>query len=131
MGHLTAYRTVHWRADSEPKPSVSAYAVQIRRADAGDLDVIADLLGEAYHDLAPLRGIVLSSRQRTRVLPAYLRIHVEHALTFGEIHLTADRSAVAVWFPYDGSRPEPASYHTRLALACGQYADQFQTLEAG
>lgn len=104
--------------------------VRIERAGVGDIDVVANLLGEAFHDLAPARWLVVNPRQRVLVLPSYLRIHVEHAMRFGEVHVTADRSATAIWFPYNRSRPEPANYHTRLALASGQFADRFRNLEA-
>ncbi len=104
--------------------------VQIGRAGSSDTRVLADLLGEACHSLAPARWLVLNPTQRALILPAYLRIHLEHAMTFGEVHLTADRSAVAVWFHHDRPLPEPASYPTRLALACGQWADRFRALEA-
>ncbi len=122
-------RAAH-RTTASPEIPGATVDFPIRQADASDLDLIADLLGEAYHNLAPLGRIIRSPFQRAQVLPAYLRIHVEHALTLGDVHLTVDQSAVAVWLPHHTSGQEPVNYHTRRALACGQYADHFHTLEA-
>ncbi|MQA27423.1 MAG: N-acetyltransferase, partial [Micromonosporaceae bacterium] len=75
--------------------------MQILRAESGDIHILADLLGEASHTLAPAQWLVLNPIHRAVVLPAYMRIHLEHAMTFGQVHITTDRSAVAVWLPHD------------------------------
>ena len=104
--------------------------VQIVRAETADAAVAADVIGAAFQTLAPAEWLVPNPTQRAFVLPANFRIHVEHAVEVGEVHMTADRSAVAVWLPRDRPLPGPARYDTRLALACGQWADRFRALDS-
>lgn len=102
----------------------------IIEAGTGDGGWIAGLIGEAFHPLAVACWLVPDPDLRARVLPANFRIIVEHALTYGEAHVTDDRSAVAVWFPRDaGPLPAPDAYEQRLAAACGSATGRFQILD--
>lgn len=105
--------------------------VTITRAVASDAGWISELIGQAFHPLAVARWLVPDPHERAQILPANFRIFVDHALAHGQVHTVADRSAVAVWFPRDGAPlPEPAAYEQRLAAACGQATERFQTLDA-
>lgn len=103
----------------------------ITRAVASDAGWIAELIGRAFHPIKVARWLVPDSAERAQVLPANFRIFVDHALAHGQVHTTADLSAAAVWFPRDADPiPEPAAYQRRLAAACGQATERFQTLDA-
>lgn len=109
---------------------------EIVRAGAADLDPVAGLIGAAFHDLDVAAWLVPGPAERARILPANFRIFVEHALSYGEIHLVAgdpvagEPVAVAVWFPQDGApAPPPDNYDTRLAAACGAFTDRFRRLD--
>lgn len=92
--------------------------------------MIADLIGEAFLHLGPSQWLVPDMEERARVLPANFRIYVDLAMDHGEVHVTADRSGSAVWFPRDRPLPEPGDYDDRLAAACGKWADRFRMLDA-
>jgi GNAT superfamily N-acetyltransferase len=94
-----------------------------------DAHTAADLIATAFHALDVARWLVAHPEDRERVIYANMRIFVEHALDHGEMFLTADRSAVAVWFRRDKPLPEIADYDRRLWLACGPYTDRFRALD--
>lgn len=102
----------------------------ITRARADDATWVTALIGEAFHPLAVARWLVPDPQERAKVLPANFRIFVDHALAHGQVHITLDRTAVAVWFPYDDTPlPEPVAYRQRLAAACGQATPRFHHLD--
>ncbi len=104
--------------------------VDIVRADAAEAGMVADLIGEAFLRLEPSQWLVPDMDERARVLPANFRIYVDLAMDHGEVHVTADRSGAAVWFPRDRPLPEPEDYESRLAAACGKWVDRFRVLDA-
>lgn len=104
--------------------------VSIVHADASEARDIAELIAVAFHSLAVARWLVPDPARRAEVLPANFRIFVDHALAHGQVHVTADRAAAAVWFPRDGDPlPEPAGYQRRVAAACGEATDRFRHLD--
>lgn len=99
-------------------------------ASADDAHRIADLIAEAFHPLAVASWLVPDPRERARVLPADFRIFVDHALAHGQVQMTGDGAAVAVWFPRDGAElPEPVAYQQRVAAACGEATPRFLHLD--
>lgn len=103
--------------------------LEIVKAGTKDAGAIADLIGTAFAGLRPSEWLVPVEEQRAGVLSANFRIVVDLALAHGEVHMTADRAAAAVWLPRTGPMPEPEDYDERLAAACGQWTDRFQTLD--
>lgn len=102
----------------------------IGRAGAGDAGWVAGLIGAAFQPLPVARWLVPDPTRRAQLLPANFRIFVDHALVHGEVHVTGDRSAAAVWFPRDrGPVPEPVDYPHRLAAACGEATGRFELLD--
>jgi GNAT superfamily N-acetyltransferase len=103
----------------------------ICRAVATDTGWISELIGVAFQPLQVAQWLVPDPQRRAEILPANFRIHVEHALVVGQVHVTADRAAAAVWLPRDGDRPlpEPLNYQQRLAAACGETTDRFRLLD--
>lgn len=99
-------------------------------ASADDAHRIADLIAEAFHPLAVASWLVPDPRERARVLPADFRIFVDHALAHGQVQMTGDGAAVAVWFPRDeAALPEPVAYQRRVAAACGEATPRFLHLD--
>jgi ribosomal protein S18 acetylase RimI-like enzyme len=104
--------------------------VSIVRADAAEAREIAELIAVAFHPLAVARWLVPDPARRAEVLPANFRIFVDHALAHGEVHVTTDRSAAAVWFPRNGDPiPDPVAYSQRVAAACGENTERFFHLD--
>jgi ribosomal protein S18 acetylase RimI-like enzyme len=103
----------------------------IHRAVVTDADWISELIGTAFQPLPPARWLVPDPERRAHILPANFQIHVEYALLIGQVHVTADRAAAAVWLPRDSDRPlpEPLNYKQRLAVACGEATDRFLQLD--
>ncbi|HEX5540242.1 MAG TPA: GNAT family N-acetyltransferase [Micromonospora sp.] len=91
---------------------------------------VAELIATSFEPLPPSTWLVPDASRRRDVLAGDFHILVEHALTWGLVQVTEDRSAVAVWFPNVGdSAPEPPDYVARLAAAAGPWAERFHTLD--
>jgi ribosomal protein S18 acetylase RimI-like enzyme len=100
---------------------------------AGSLDApwIADLIGSAFHRLEATEWLVPDAEERVRVLAGNFEILVDHALTFGEVHVAGERSAVAVWMPRGYvPLPAPDDYERRVEKACGEATSRFLELDA-
>jgi GNAT superfamily N-acetyltransferase len=99
-------------------------------ADRTDVDWIADLISAAFHDLPVSQWLVPDPEQRSRIMPGNFAIHVEQGVDHGEVHVTTDRSAVAVWVPRGWAPlPPPGDYDQRLAAVCGEWTDRFRHLD--
>ncbi|WP_374538016.1 hypothetical protein [Micromonospora aurantiaca (nom. illeg.)] len=103
---------------------------RIRVARWADIDPIASLAGEALRPTPLGQWLVPDPAQRRQVLTDVLLIWEEHALFFGDIHLTDDQTAAAVAFHRYRAIPPPANYRTRLTDAAGPYADRFDLLDS-
>ncbi|HEX6194636.1 MAG TPA: GNAT family N-acetyltransferase [Jiangellaceae bacterium] len=103
--------------------------IEIIKAGPDDAGSVAELIGTAFADLPPTEWLVPVEEDRARVLSANFRIVVDLAVAHGEVHMTADRVAAAVWLPRTGPLPEPEDYDERLAAACGRWTDRFRTLD--
>jgi GNAT superfamily N-acetyltransferase len=103
---------------------------EIVRADASEAGQLADLIGGAFAELPPTEWLVPVAAERPRVLADTFRIHVDLAIKHGEVHVTTDRTGVAIWFPRNQPLPEPEDYDSRLAEACGPWTDRFRALDA-
>lgn len=99
---------------------------EVVRADDDDLDVLSQVIADAFHDLPAARWLIADPGARRQVFPRYFRLFVEHALAHGTVHTTADRSAVALWIHQaDRHAPGPADYDSRLAAVTGPFVDRF------
>jgi ribosomal protein S18 acetylase RimI-like enzyme len=104
--------------------------LSIVRADLRDAAEISEVIADAFQNLGIAVWLVPGRRERRSVLRDHIRIYVEHALTYGEVHTTDDRSGVAVWFLRDGRPlPPPPDYERRRAGACGRWTERFQVLD--
>jgi len=105
--------------------------VQVIRAEPADLDVLSQVIADAFHRLAPSRWLVADPVARREIFPGYFRLYVEHALTRGVVHTTPDRAGAALWIPVGvrGADP-PADYDSRLAAVTSPWASRFRTFDA-
>jgi GNAT superfamily N-acetyltransferase len=100
--------------------------------DAGraDLDVLGQLIADAFHPLAVSEWLIGDPQARREIFPGYFRIFAEHALRTGTVHTTPGRTAVALWFPVRGDGPAaPDGYAAQLAAVTGPWLDRFRALD--
>jgi GNAT superfamily N-acetyltransferase len=94
------------------------------------VEPLAHLIAEAFHGLAPSRWLIPEADERFRILPAYFRLMLDHAVAQGEVQTVIGGAAAAVWFDETaGTLPEPPEYGARLAEACGRWTERFQLLD--
>ncbi|MCM4078294.1 GNAT family N-acetyltransferase [Paractinoplanes hotanensis] len=103
----------------------------LRTATEQDIDLVADIVADAFLHLDVIRYLVPNPARRRPVSRAWYRLYIAHAITgAGHVTLTADGTAAAVWFDRTGQPSEPdgyAKYPTELA---GDDLPQFQHLDA-
>lgn len=98
-------------------------------ADRRHIGTVADLVAEAFAELPAVAWLVPDGDRRA-IPRGHFALLVEHAMTWGEVHLTTDGAGAAVWFFRDGDPPPPpADYDARLAAATGAYLDRFRVLD--
>ncbi|MFI6266431.1 GNAT family N-acetyltransferase [Micromonospora sp. NPDC051006] len=103
---------------------------QIERLGPAETALVAGRIAEAFSVLDVTAWLVPDAAKREAVLAGNFEILVEHAMRHGLVHGTADRAAVAVWFPSVGEpAPPPEAYDARLAAACGEWTERFQHLD--
>lgn len=105
-------------------------AVRIRAARWADKDDVAALIAEALHPNPLAAWLVPDGEQRRQVLADVVGIWVEHALFFGDVHLTDDLTAAVVGFHRYRPIPPPVNYRIRLADTAGAHADRFDLLDS-
>ncbi len=100
-------------------------------ADTADLEAVSQVIAEAFHGLVPSRWLIADPAARREIFPGYFRMYVEHAMASGVVHITADRTAAALWIPFGKDTAEqPADYDARLSAATGPWIDRFLTFDA-
>ncbi|WBB56315.1 GNAT family N-acetyltransferase [Verrucosispora sp. WMMD573] len=102
---------------------------RIRAGRWADRDMAATLIADALHPDPLATWLVPEATHRRRILTEVAAIWVEHAMFYGEIHVTDDLNAAAVDFHRYRSIPPPANYRSRLADAAGDHADRFEILD--
>lgn len=95
--------------------------IDVRRADAADLDVLVATLVESHLDYEWEVWAVRGDDRADRMAMAYRSDLLAIAFPHGVVHATADRASVAVWVPasFDGGeRPDLAAvlFGDRAAL---------------
>ncbi|MFL6145663.1 MAG: amino acid permease [Labedaea sp.] len=98
-----------------------------------ELETVTMVLARAMHHDLPAQWLVPEPDVRSQVYPAFLKILARHALRgAGEVFATADRSAVAIWYPAPYGVPDanPADYDARLAQATGPFLPRFLSMDA-
>jgi GNAT superfamily N-acetyltransferase len=115
-----------------PRPAASgAGRPAAVRAGEADIDVLSQVIADAFHDLAVSRWLIPSPAARREIFPGYFRLYVEHAITAGIVHTTPGRTAAALWIPIGGEGPHPPEgYGPRLAAATGRHLSRFEAFDA-
>ncbi|WP_241825525.1 GNAT family N-acetyltransferase [Micromonospora sp. CB01531] len=104
--------------------------MRIRAARWTDKDLVAALIADALLSSPLAAWLVPDPQQRHQVLTDVVGIWVEHAMFFGDIHLTDDLTAATVGFHRYRPIPPPANYRIRLTDAAGSHADRFDLLDS-
>nr|WP_133877163.1 GNAT family N-acetyltransferase [Actinoplanes brasiliensis] len=102
----------------------------IRTPTPADQQTVSELLAEAFlhGDLAD--WLIPHLDTRARIYPHYFALHVEHALTHGQVEMNEDATAVAIWYAIDGEPlPELPDYSQRLADLTGRFQPRFAALD--
>ena len=116
-------RTPRLAGSDMPGPAVPA--------EAADLEVLSQVIADAFHDLPQSRWLVPDQAARREIFPGYFRLYVEHAMASGVVHTTTDRTAAALWLPTgQNAAGPPAGYGAQLADAAGPWIDQFLAFDA-
>ncbi|WP_194821579.1 GNAT family N-acetyltransferase [Micromonospora sp. S-DT3-3-22] len=104
-------------------------SVRIRAARWTDRQALAALIADTLHPSPLGAWLVPDAAQRRRVLTDVVAVWVEHAMFFGDVHLTDDLTAAIVGFHRYRPIPPPANYPTRLVEAARSRAERFTALE--
>jgi GNAT superfamily N-acetyltransferase len=106
--------------------ALNSSAESVVSAVAADVDILSQVIADAFHELAPSRWLMSDPDARRAIFPGYFRLYVEHAMASGVVETTPDRAAVALWLPVGADGPsEPAGYGERLAAATRPWTDRF------
>lgn len=95
------------------------------RVGEADIDVLSQVIADAFLDLAPCHWLIADRTARCEIFPRYFRMYVVHAMTDGLVYTTPDRIAAALWIPGTGPAEPPEDYDEELAEVTGQWAERF------
>ncbi|GAA3907118.1 GNAT family N-acetyltransferase [Actinoplanes auranticolor] len=105
-------------------------APTLRLAGPDDISTVADIVAEAFDHLKVIHYLVPDPGRRKTITRDWYRLYIAHAINgAGQVVVTADAGAAAVWF--DRTRPlsEPEGYEKDLAELAGEYLPRFQHLD--
>lgn len=104
--------------------------VKICLAGPDDLDQVADLLTTAFLDGDYANWLIPDRSVRERTYPDFFRLVLEPAFDHGQVHVTSDGAAAAIWyFLPEGTPPAPDDYPRRLANILGDATSRFVALD--
>lgn len=102
----------------------------LRLAGPADTDHVADLIADAFDHMPVIHYLVPDPNRRQPISKAWYKLYVEHAISgAGQVVMTEDGSAAAVWFDRTGEAREPDDYEKYLADLAGDYLPRFQRLD--
>ncbi|MEV6377681.1 N-acetyltransferase [Micromonospora musae] len=105
-------------------------AARIRAVRWVDKEPVATLIADTFYSTPLGTWLVPDTQQRRQVLTEVAAIWVEHAMFYGDIHLSDDLTAATVGFHRYRPIPLPANYGLRLADAAGAHAGRFHLLDS-
>jgi len=97
----------------------------ITRAGTDDVEVLSQVIADAFLDLAPCQWLIADRDARRVIFPDYFGMYVVHAITDGLVYTTADRGAAALWIPRTGPAEPTEAGDELLAEITGQWAERF------
>ncbi len=98
---------------------------EVVRAGEADIEVLAQVIAEAFFPLAVCRWLIPDGAARRAAFPAYFRFYLEHAIADGLVETTLGRDAAGLWIPGDGPGEPPEEYAGQLAAITGPHLDRF------
>jgi GNAT superfamily N-acetyltransferase len=100
-------------------------------AGEADIDVLSQVIAEAFFPLAPCQWLIPDLTARRAIFPGYFRMYVEHAMADGLVHTTPARDAAALWIPMGPQPPAPPDgYAEHLAEITGPWVQRFTVFDA-
>lgn len=103
-----------------------AAARGIVRAGEADIEVLSQVIADAFFPLAPCQWLIGDETARREIFPGYFRMYVEHAMADGLVHTTPGRDAAALWIPLGTQLPGPPDgYDEHLAEITGPWVERF------
>lgn len=103
-----------------------AAARGIVRAGEADIEVLSQVIADAFFPLAPCQWLIGDEAARHEIFPGYFRMYVEHAIADGLVHTTPGRDAAALWIPLGTQLPGPPDgYDEHLAEITGPWVERF------
>jgi len=102
----------------------------LRLAGPDDIDTVADIVTDAFDHLKVIHFLVPDGSRRRTVARDWYRLYITHAINgAGQVVVTADAGAAAVWFDRASQSSEPEGYEKHLAELAGEYLPRFQHLD--
>jgi GNAT superfamily N-acetyltransferase len=102
----------------------------LRTAGLADVDTVADIVAASFQHMPVIRYLVPDDQRRLPVSRAWYRLYIEHAIRgAGQVVMTDDATAAAVWFDRTGEVTEPEDYAKHLADLSGDDLPRFEHLE--
>ena len=90
-------------------PAAPGTSPAVVRAGEADLDVLSQVIADAFHDLAPSRWLIPDPGARREIFPGYFRLYLEHALASGTVHTTrCSLLPLPAAYPASSAQPSPA-----------------------
>jgi transcriptional regulator with XRE-family HTH domain len=107
-----------------------AAAIGIVPAGEADIEVLSQVIADAFFPLAPCQWLIGDEAARRDIFPAYFRMYVEHAMADGLVHTTPGRDAAALWIPLGPQLPSPPDgYDEHLAEVTGPWVERFAVFD--
>lgn len=102
----------------------------LRVAGPDDIDIVADIVADSFLHLDVIRFLVPDDVRRREVSRDWYRLYIAHAIDdAGQVVMTGDASAAAVWFDRIREPSEPEGYAKHLADLAGDDLPRFQELD--
>ena len=102
----------------------------LHTAGPGDIDIVADIVADSFLHLDVIRFLVPDEQNRRAVSREWYRLYIAHAIGgAGQVVMTEDAAAAAVWFDRTGEITEPDDYAEHLADLAGDDLPRFEELE--
>jgi GNAT superfamily N-acetyltransferase len=95
----------------------------VSTTNPGDIAPLAEVIAEAFFDLAPSRWLVPAAADRSRIFPGFFAIYVEQAMAAGVVETNPNRNAVALWVP--APTEGDVAHYARLARLTGPLFHRF------
>ncbi|GAA3074566.1 GNAT family N-acetyltransferase [Streptosporangium carneum] len=102
--------------------------IRVRNAP-GAAETIGAIIATSFHEQEISAWMIPPDDDRRRVMPSFFSMVTESALVHGEVHATADMSAVAVWFR-KGAEPLPEipDQDARVEAFAGPHAERIRQM---